>query len=91
MSMETPIFEVVMNAYPLSNRLGNGATDDLPGIHKRLCVCACVEAQCNLFSCPRLSRVDRPSDPFARWRGGVIFLEFVGKNQRNPPRQHPCF
>jgi hypothetical protein len=34
-----PIFKGVLNAYPLSNRLDNGTTDDRPGIGKRaVCV-----------------------------------------------------
>jgi hypothetical protein len=35
-----PIFMAFLSAYPLSNRLDNGTTDDRPGIGKGLCVCA---------------------------------------------------
>jgi hypothetical protein len=45
-----PIFMAFLSAYPLSNRLANGTTDDLLGIHKKA---VCVEAQCNPFSCSR--------------------------------------
>jgi hypothetical protein len=48
MSMQMPIFKGVLNAYPLSNRLDNGTTDDLPGTPKKA---VCVGAQCNPFSC----------------------------------------
>src|SRR5437899_876487 len=42
-----PIFMAFLSAYPLSNRLDNGTTDDRPGIHKKaLCVSG---AQCNPF------------------------------------------
>jgi hypothetical protein len=34
-----PIFMAFLSAYPLSNRLDNGTTDDRPGIHKKGCVC----------------------------------------------------
>jgi hypothetical protein len=41
--MQMPRFKGVLNAYPLSNHLVNGTTDDRPGIRKKGCVC--VEAQ----------------------------------------------
>jgi hypothetical protein len=48
-----PIFKGVLNIHPLSKLLDNGPADDRPGITQKGCVCA--EAQCNPFSCPRLS------------------------------------
>jgi hypothetical protein len=39
MSLQTPIFEGVLNAYPLANLLANGPPDDPPGIRKKaVCV-----------------------------------------------------
>jgi hypothetical protein len=39
MSMQTPIFEGVLNTYPLANLLANGPADDLAGIRKKtVCV-----------------------------------------------------
>ena len=38
-SMQTPIFEGVLNTYPLANLLANGPADDLTGIRKKtVCV-----------------------------------------------------
>jgi hypothetical protein len=34
-----PIFKAFVSAYPLSNRLDNGTTDDRPSIRKKGCVC----------------------------------------------------
>ena len=62
----TPPPHTMDNGTTLSNRLDNGTTDDLPGIHKKA-VCASGR---NAIHFGRLSRVDRPSDPLARWRGG---------------------
>jgi hypothetical protein len=43
-----PIFMAFLSAYPLSNRLANGTTDDLPGYTKRLCVWLCNKTpSCN--------------------------------------------
>jgi hypothetical protein len=61
MSMQTPIFEGVLNTYPLANLLANGPPDDLTGIRKKGCVC--VGAHAIQFRCPDLSGVDRPSLP----------------------------
>jgi hypothetical protein len=82
-----PIFMAFLSAYPLSNRLGNGTTDDPHGIRKK--------AVCDAIHFGRLSRVDRPSRPLSEMAGrGVreaktLFLQwFIALD---PPRQPPIF
>jgi hypothetical protein len=46
MSMQTPIFEGVLNTYPLAKLLANGPPDYLPGIRKKA---VCAPRRCNPF------------------------------------------
>jgi hypothetical protein len=43
-SMQMPIFQGVLNVYPLANLLPKGPTDDLPGIRPKA---VCGDVQCN--------------------------------------------
>ena len=58
-----------LNDHPLANLLANGPPDDLPGVCKKdMCM-----SMRNPFSCPQLSRLDRPflsseRPPSAKWR-----------------------
>jgi hypothetical protein len=42
--MQMPIFQGVLNVYPLANLLPKGPTDDLPGIRPKA---VCGDVQCN--------------------------------------------
>jgi hypothetical protein len=64
-----PIFMAFLSAYPLSNRLDNGTTDDRPGIRKKGCVCVSGRSAIHFG---RLSRVDRPSRPLREMAGRVV-------------------
>ena len=60
-SEKMPIFKAFVSAYPLSNRLDNGTTDDLPGIHKKaLCVSGRNAIHFRGRDCPGLTD---PPDP----------------------------
>jgi hypothetical protein len=65
-----PIFMAFSSAYPLSNRLDNGTTDDRPGIRKKGCVC--VGAQCNPFWAVVPARLTGPSRPLREMAGRVF-------------------
>jgi hypothetical protein len=64
-STQMPIFKGVLNAYPLSNRLDNGTTDDRPGIRPHPTLpqawgrvgwgLRVSGAQCNILSVSRLT------------------------------------
>jgi hypothetical protein len=63
-----PIFLAFLSAYPLSNRLDNGTTDDLPGIRKKaVCASGRNASHFRVRGCPGLHG---PPDPLGRWRGG---------------------
>jgi hypothetical protein len=62
-----------------------------PTVHRLAVGCRRTARGACLLRRRHAPRAVGPPDPLARWRGGVILLEFVGKNPRNPPRQNPCF